>query len=314
MFQFPLKSSVVTTRFVMYTAKGYTDMHWGMDFGCATGTPLYAANSGVVVMSTYDSAGGNMVAIHDGAADELSRYAHLSRRDVKVGDVVTRGQQIGLTGNTGSATTGPHLHFETWLVPPGYTYAYADRTRYAVDPMSVCHLFDGQTYDQNGLETCEPVPYPEPANTVRRISGRVDVDDTAVRLRLIPEVTRYQYIVGGRKRAYDTLGRLVSGTSFDALAVCDNDGYEWALIKTDRGQFWVAIQEGMVRLTVQETEPVAPTPPPDSPQENERVKQLEAELAEANERIKRLEVDKEILRSKVEVRDAKIANAQAALA
>lgn len=278
MFIFPLKHMSVTTRFIRYTAKGYSDMHYGMDFGCGTGTQVLAANGGTVVWSGYDTAGGNMVIILDAAAGELSRYAHLSRRDVQKGDLVGRGQQIGLTGNTGTATTGPHLHFETWLVPKGYTYSFKDQDRYAVDPMSVCHLQPGQTFDNQGLTTCDPIPYPEPSVNLRQIVGRVDVQDAAVRLRLIPEVTKYQYIVGGEDRANGTLGSLVDGTSFAASAVCSNDGYDWALISTARGQFWVALLEGKTTLTTDG--PVEPTDDKDA-----RIGELEAEVAARDEEI-----------------------------
>lgn len=269
MFQFPVANVRVTCRFLIYNPFATTPrMHYGMDFGCAVGTPLFAANGGAVVWSGWDSAGGNMLILHDKETGELSRYAHLSRRDVRTGDTVTRGQQIGLTGNTGSATTGPHLHFETWRTPASYSYSYADRTKYAVDPMSVCHLLAGQTFDGNGLATREPIPYPEPDVGAHPMRGTVTAHKTAVRLRLLPEVTRYQYIVGGHNRADDVLGDLVAGTSFTTIATCDSDGYTWALIETNRGQFWVALLSGSTSLTLAQEPPAAPEvpEPPASPE------------------------------------------------
>lgn len=297
MFQFPVANVRVTCRFLIYNPFATTPrMHYGMDFGCAVGTPLFAANGGAVVWSGWDSAGGNMVIIHDRGTGELSRYAHLSRRDVRTGGTVTRGQQIGLSGNTGSATTGPHLHFETWLLPPGAAYHYADRAKYAVDPMSVCHLLAGQTFDGNGLATREPIPYPEPDVGARPMRGTVTAHKTAVRLRTIPEVTRYQYIVGGHNRADDVLGDLVAGTSFTAIATCDSDGYTWALIETNRGPFWVALLSGSTSLTLAQGPPAAPVTP-DTPTTEQIVVDISTYQETVNwPKVKAAGVDRVVLR------------------
>jgi murein DD-endopeptidase MepM/ murein hydrolase activator NlpD len=75
-----------------------------------TGTKVMAAAGGVVSYSGTMPEYGNVVDIdHDNGL--TSRYAHLSKRLVKVGDVVMKGQFIALSGSTGR-TTGPHLHFE----------------------------------------------------------------------------------------------------------------------------------------------------------------------------------------------------------
>lgn len=85
--------------------------HSGTDIGGApTGTQIYAAKGGVVLTSAHHSSYGNYVVISHG--DGLSTlYAHMSKRAVKVGDVVSQGQVIGYVGSTGRST-GPHLHFE----------------------------------------------------------------------------------------------------------------------------------------------------------------------------------------------------------
>lgn len=266
MFQFPLDNLSVTSRFIIYNPNGKSSMHYGMDFGCAKGTPVFAANGGTVVLSTYDSAGGNMIAILDAAAGEMSRYAHLNSRGVKVGDAVARGSLIGYSGNTGSATTGAHLHFETWIVPKGYSYKYSDRTRYAVDPMSVCHLLDGQTFNNNGLTTCTPIPYPEPKPTaLSLVDGVLKVKDGAVRMRLLPEASKYQYIVGGYNRGNDVLKDFFTETEFVISAYAENDGYKWGLANTALGQFWVAELSGKTELVLANTPTPAPTPAPVEP-------------------------------------------------
>ncbi len=84
--------------------------HEGMDFMAEVGTPARAAAGGVVAYSDFHSQYGNMVEIDHGN-ELITRYAHLSKLLVKVGDVVLRGGTIGQVGSTGRAT-GPHLHFE----------------------------------------------------------------------------------------------------------------------------------------------------------------------------------------------------------
>lgn len=87
--------------------------HAGIDLRAASGTAVSAAGAGDVVLATfYDGYGLLVVIAH--ASGLRSYYAHLSRVDVRVGERVRAGQQIGLVGATGSAT-GPHLHFELRL-------------------------------------------------------------------------------------------------------------------------------------------------------------------------------------------------------
>ena len=89
---------------------GRSAFHEGVDFIAATGTPIVAAANGVVVYSDYHPEYGNMIDVDHGN-DLVSRYAHASKRMVKVGQIVVRGQKIAEVGSTGRST-GPHLHFE----------------------------------------------------------------------------------------------------------------------------------------------------------------------------------------------------------
>jgi len=84
--------------------------HSGIDIGAPHGQAIVAADSGTVITSTFNSSYGNFIVISHGNGMS-TLYAHLSTRQVSVGDTVTRGQQIGLVGSTG-VSTGPHLHFE----------------------------------------------------------------------------------------------------------------------------------------------------------------------------------------------------------
>ncbi len=89
---------------------GHSAFHTGVDIIAAVGTPVMAAAGGVVAQVAYVPEYGNVVDVdHDNGL--TSRYAHLSKALVKVGDVVMKGQVIARVGATGR-TTGPHLHFE----------------------------------------------------------------------------------------------------------------------------------------------------------------------------------------------------------
>src|SRR5690606_20944576 len=89
---------------------GQRAFHEGIDVMVEHGTPIRAAAGGVVVYSDHHPQYGNMVEIDHGNG-YVTRYAHASKRLVKLGEVVVRGDQIATVGRTGRAT-GPHLHFE----------------------------------------------------------------------------------------------------------------------------------------------------------------------------------------------------------
>ena len=85
-------------------------MHKGVDFAAGSGTPLYATADGVVTHSGWSSGYGRLVKIqHDFGVE--TRYAHMSKLRVKVGQRVSRGQLIGDMGASGRVT-GVHLHYE----------------------------------------------------------------------------------------------------------------------------------------------------------------------------------------------------------
>jgi len=86
-------------------------MHWGLDFTCNTGAPVYASGNGKVVSIEKKMWGYGKSIIIDHGYGYKTRYAHLSKFEVKVGQTVNRGEVIGLVGSTGKST-GPHLHYE----------------------------------------------------------------------------------------------------------------------------------------------------------------------------------------------------------
>jgi len=83
--------------------------HSGTDFRAPTGTIIHATNDGVVVVASKRYYSGNAVILDHGEGI-YSSYSHLSKISVKVGQKVSRGQKLGLSGATGRVT-GPHLHF-----------------------------------------------------------------------------------------------------------------------------------------------------------------------------------------------------------
>ncbi len=89
---------------------GVGAMHEGIDFVADAGTPVIASAGGVVLVAQFHPQYGNMVEVDHGN-DFSSLYAHLSKINVKVGQIIKRGRNIGASGNTGRST-GPHLHFE----------------------------------------------------------------------------------------------------------------------------------------------------------------------------------------------------------
>jgi len=88
-------------------------VHLGFDLASVQQAPVHASNAGVVVHADFLGIYGNCVIVDHGLGVQ-SLYAHLSSIGVKVGDSVTKGQELGRTGSTGLAG-GDHLHF-TMLV------------------------------------------------------------------------------------------------------------------------------------------------------------------------------------------------------
>ena len=90
--------------------KGASTYHKGVDWATPTGTPVYASCGGTVTRAGWGSGYGYVVYI-DHEDGRQTRYGHLSKVLVSVGDTVKQGERIALSGNTG-VSTGPHLHFE----------------------------------------------------------------------------------------------------------------------------------------------------------------------------------------------------------
>lgn len=261
MLLLPMKQCRITAPFDYYTALGKRTMHYALDFASKPQAPdVFAAHSGRVIESYYGAEGGNTITLRgefSEKCDVITRYLHLESRAVANGASVAAGQRIGRQGNTGTATTGPHLHFEVWVVPKTYTFSLSGRPEYAVDPLALCHLPAGALFEPNGKTTHSVMPWPEPKtqNAATALTGGYcDVDDVEVFNYPSPA---YQPIVGGPGRSRRYFCHFFSPGRYKALYKLTNDGVNWAAVETDWGMLWVPLIAGRCELK----EP-APTPKP----------------------------------------------------
>lgn len=107
-FAMPVKSGY---RLTSGFGRRWGRLHSGTDFAGAVGTPVYSTADGVVTHAGWSGGYGQLIKIQHEFGIE-TRYAHLSRIRVNVGERVSKGERIGDMGNTGRST-GPHLHYET---------------------------------------------------------------------------------------------------------------------------------------------------------------------------------------------------------
>ncbi|WP_141432576.1 murein hydrolase activator EnvC [Bacillus sp. 03113] len=91
----------------------WNKFHAGIDIANSADVPIVAAADGVVIRSDYSSSYGNVIYISHSISGQTftTVYAHMDSRKVGSGDTVSKGQQIGIMGNTGQSF-GQHLHFE----------------------------------------------------------------------------------------------------------------------------------------------------------------------------------------------------------
>lgn len=109
-FVSPLDDTYVSTQYHAGGGMWSSGSHTGIDFHAASGTEVHAVGLGTVVEAGYGGAYGNNVVIKH-ADGTYTQYGHMSSLSVSVGQQVTPGQKIGLSGSTGNSS-GPHLHFE----------------------------------------------------------------------------------------------------------------------------------------------------------------------------------------------------------
>ncbi|WP_333768118.1 M23 family metallopeptidase [Streptomyces sp. IBSBF 2435] len=111
----PVGDAAIGTQYHAEGSNWSSGYHTGVDFLVNSDTPVHSVAAGTVVHAGADGAYGNDVIIQH-ADGKYTLYGHLTDPVVSVGQTVTSGQEIGISGATGNVT-GPHLHFEVRTTP-----------------------------------------------------------------------------------------------------------------------------------------------------------------------------------------------------
>lgn len=270
------------------TTTKFSSSHLGWDGGWnskqgGANVPIYSATDGIVTYAgTYGDA-GNMIRVRYDSPNKdysiFTQYKHLSKFSVKVNDKLTRGQQLGNMGNTGSASTGAHLHFDYVVTPYQYNYTQSstDRKKYSKDPLKYCYMFEEQVANTETLPTLTKV-----VNTSLIVAR---------------DTTKDQIEVIGSLNC-----RKGAGTNQAVLGYCDYGIYNYIETKEANGYTWYKLAEGKWIAGTKEDTKVypkeQPTPPTPDPKD-EKIKELEAELAKKNLEIKDLEAQNEALQKEI---------------
>ena len=114
----PVEGARISSRFGLrfHPTLHYNRLHGGIDLAAPVGTPIYASAGGTVTSASPSGCAGNMVIMrHDNGWE--TRYFHLNKYapDLAPGLRVEQGHVLGGVGNTGTCTTGPHLHYEVHI-------------------------------------------------------------------------------------------------------------------------------------------------------------------------------------------------------
>jgi murein DD-endopeptidase MepM/ murein hydrolase activator NlpD len=146
-FQWPLTNYYVCGNDWSTYYRAKNGDHLGLDIKSKTGdTNVYAFANGTVTQSGYNSANGNCVVIKHTISGKTvySFYGHLKSRTVYVGQKVSKGSKIGVIGNTGSSSTGVHLHFAISTQNSCGTWGYTQNSTFSNNANSVS--WKGYTY------------------------------------------------------------------------------------------------------------------------------------------------------------------------
>jgi murein DD-endopeptidase MepM/ murein hydrolase activator NlpD len=112
-YMYPLKGNLRVTSPYGVNRKGHKQAHSGIDWGAKSGTSIFAPANARVRSTAYDKVYGNQTILDLGGGRSMM-FGHQSGFTVKPGQTIKAGQLIGYVGSTGWST-GPHLHFETWM-------------------------------------------------------------------------------------------------------------------------------------------------------------------------------------------------------
>ena len=268
----PLKKLGITGTWEEHISRGTR----GQDFGWFDyqGEPIYAMNDGIVMDIGKNSSAGNYVWIkHEFANNDMwSRYLHIKDGGVKVkiGQKVTRGQEIAIMGNTGNST-GTHLHFETWVVPKGWKFNFNDRAKYSEPSTDNAFAFDDQYIGTS--------PNNKVITRVIGTSKQAKRDTTKNQIEVVGEFLRARKEAGLDKQI---LGFIDYGI-YDYIGKIEKDNYTWYNL----GFCWIAGTKEDTKIY-----------PKENPEDDKDKK-----IAELEEQVKKL--DTELLAQKTLVEKQK---------
>lgn len=202
--------------------------HFGLDLGWHSypGEEIYAIYDSTVIDEGYDDNLGNNITFSYEKDNNtiVYRYFHMKDRAlVKEGTAVKRGDLVGYMGSTGYST-GCHLHFEYWVCPKGYKFSYGDRSKYAVNPLDYCFLFEDQTVSSNDV------------NSVLKIVGTSLITKENKNIDQIKVVGRMLRCRKNPSLNGEILGYIDYGI-YNILETKENDNYTWYKIGDDK---WIA--------------------------------------------------------------------------
>lgn len=245
------------------TTTKFSSSHLGWDGGWnskqgGANVPIYSATDGIVTYAgTYGDA-GNMIRVRYDSPNKdysiFTQYKHLSKFSVKVNDKLTKGQQLGNMGNTGSASTGAHLHFDYVVTPYQYNYTQSstDRKKYSKDPLKYCYMFEEQVANTETLPTLTKV-----VNTSLIVAR---------------DTTKDQIEVIGSLNC-----RKGAGTNQAVLGYCDYGIYNYIETKEANGYTWYKLAEGKWIAGTKEDTKVYPK---DTDDKDKQIAELQAKVKE----------------------------------
>ena len=239
-FKLPLDKLGITATWEEHTKR--SPKSYGQDFGWFNyqGEPVYSANDGTIMYIDKNSSCGNYIWIkheYDNTHDAWTRYLHLKDNSikVKVGQKVSRYQQIASMGNTGNSS-GTHLHFEFWLVPKGWKFNYNDRSKYSKRSTDYAFAFEDQTIGSSANNKV--------ITKVFGTSKQVKRDTTKNQLEIVGSLLRVRKGAGTNQTI---LGYIDFGI-YDYTETKEANGYKWYNV----GFGWVAYLKDDVKIYAKE--------------------------------------------------------------